>query len=34
MDDAKQAQWWSIEELPDLAFDHDLIMKELIEERM
>lgn len=30
MDDAKQAQWWLIDELPELAFDHDLIMKELL----
>lgn len=26
-DDAKEAQWFSINELPDLAFDHGKIMK-------
>jgi len=34
MDDAKQAQWWPIDQLPELAFDHDLIMKELLDVRM
>ena len=30
MDDAKQAKWWPIDNLPKLAFDHDLIMSELL----
>jgi len=30
MDDAKQAKWWPIDKLPKLAFDHDLIMSELL----
>jgi len=34
MDDARQAQWWPIDQLPQLAFDHDLIMKELLDVRM
>lgn len=29
-DDAAQAQWISITDLPSLAFDHDVIMKELL----
>ena len=32
MDDAKQAKWWPIDQLPSLAFDHDLIMSELLED--
>jgi 8-oxo-dGTP diphosphatase len=31
MDDAKQAKWWPINCLPQLAFDHELIMSELLE---
>ena len=34
MDDAKQAKWWTIDELPKLAFDHDLIMNELLDVKM
>lgn len=30
-DDAKEAEWFSIDELPPLAFDHDLIVMESIE---
>ncbi len=30
MDDAKQAKWWPIIDLPKLAFDHDLIMTDLL----
>ena len=30
MDDAKEAKWWPIDDLPNLAFDHDLIMSELL----
>ena len=32
MDDAKQAKWWAINQLPKLAFDHHLIMSELVNE--
>ncbi len=31
MDDAKQAKWWPIDSLPQLAFDHELIMSELLD---
>lgn len=34
MDDAKQAKWWPIDILPELAFDHDLIMTDLLDVRM
>lgn len=27
-DDAKETQWFSVDELPPLAFDHDIIIKE------
>jgi len=30
-DDAKETQWFSINELPPLAFDHDLIVKESLQ---
>lgn len=30
-DDAKETEWFSIDELPPLAFDHDLIVMESIE---
>ena len=30
-DDAKEAEWFSIDKLPKLAFDHDLIVEESIE---
>lgn len=30
-DDAQDAEWFSIEKLPSLAFDHDEIVKEAIE---
>lgn len=29
-DDAANAKWWSLDELPTLAFDHDEIMKNAI----
>lgn len=29
-DDAKEAAWFSIDDLPDLAFDHERIIKEAI----
>ncbi len=29
-DDAKKAQWFSIRELPLLAFDHNIILKDII----
>lgn len=28
--DAKQAQWWAMDQLPNLAFDHDLILTDAI----
>ena len=28
--DAKQARWWSLEQLPDLAFDHGMILRDAI----
>lgn len=31
-DDAKQAKWLSVDQLPPLAFDHDLIMSDLLEQ--
>lgn len=30
-DDAAEAQWYDIDDLPNLAFDHNLVIKELIE---
>lgn len=30
-DDAARAQWWALEEMPPLAFDHDLILREAIQ---
>ena len=33
-DDAKNAKWFKIEDLPNLAFDHKEIMKRIIEEKM
>lgn len=30
-DDAAQAQWFSLDEIPPLAFDHDLIFKKALE---
>lgn len=29
-DDARQAQWWPIDEVPALAFDHDLILRDAL----
>jgi 8-oxo-dGTP diphosphatase len=29
-DDAAQAQWWSLSALPELAFDHEEIMRDAI----
>ena len=29
-DDAANAKWWPLDELPTLAFDHDEIMKKAI----
>ena len=29
-DDAAKAEWWSIDKLPTLAFDHDDIMRDAI----
>lgn len=29
-DDAKQAKWFSIDQLPDLAFDHATILEEIL----
>ncbi len=34
MDDAKQAQWWAVDNLPKLAFDHDLILSELLNSKL
>ncbi|MEI7475220.1 MAG: NUDIX hydrolase [bacterium] len=30
-DDAKNLDWYNLSDLPDLAFDHDMILNELIE---
>jgi 8-oxo-dGTP diphosphatase len=30
-DDAKEAQWFSLRKLPSLAFDHKMILKDLLE---
>jgi len=30
-DDAAKAQWWPLESLPNLAFDHEEIMKDAVE---
>lgn len=32
-DDAKDAQWFSVENLPTLAFDHDKILKEILKSK-
>jgi hypothetical protein len=29
-DDAAKAQWFPVDELPELAFDHDEIMRDVI----
>lgn len=31
-DDAKEAKWFSVDQLPSLAFDHDLIMSDLLKQ--
>ncbi|BAX78976.1 NUDIX domain-containing protein [Labilibaculum antarcticum] len=31
-DDAKQAKWFAVDQLPPLAFDHDLIMSDLLKQ--
>ena len=30
-DDTKQARWWSLNELPELAFDHSKILNDTLE---
>ncbi len=32
-DDAEHAEWFSLDRLPDLAFDHDLVIREFLRDR-
>lgn len=31
LDDAAKAEWWPLSALPQLAFDHDEIMRDAVE---
>ena len=32
-DDAEHAEWFSLDQLPELAFDHDLVIREFLRDR-